>query len=131
MFCDFGVAKLFPTACVSHLDFWGSDHRFLSGELLAAALTWPGLSAGTQRWAFDLLHMLNEDCRGIIEEAWMLTMEIGDGGSITGKLSHCQDALTSWSSATLGCIPKIISKIQNELRSLYRMSRSEDNLTRI
>ena len=61
-----------------------------------------------RRFHFEALWTRRVDCKEVIKEAWNESLDSSTLGGIADGLKRCANALTAWSNAVFGHIPKKI-----------------------
>ena len=67
-----------------------------------------------RRFHFESMWTKKEECKEIIEAAWISGNDLNSPKGIASALTACAADLKAWSSATFGKIPKVIQEKKEE-----------------
>ena len=77
--------------------------------------------SNTRRFHFEAMWASNDECKNIIEAAWMAAGNVNTAEGMAAALKACAMDLKAWSSATYGQIPKKIQEKRKRLSILVQL----------
>ncbi|XP_062114029.1 uncharacterized protein LOC133825047 [Humulus lupulus] len=116
MLCNQRWLDLFPSSKVTHLAFWGSDHRPLLTSFHPDSLLSDNLCS-KRRFFFEMAWAKEEGCGEIISQEWG-SSEALDMSDIAGRLNKVAGKLSSWNHNVFKRTKKAIKNKKMMLSSL-------------
>ncbi|XP_074302679.1 uncharacterized protein LOC141634383 [Silene latifolia] len=111
---------LFPNMIVQHLPIYSSDHA----AILLKEESVIDRCRRRRKFKFEPFWMADEQCEGIINEAW----RYGPNRDIPGRVKNCAMELSNWASQNFGNIKRRIRDKETELEQWQRHPPSTDML---
>ena len=122
--------SMFDHAKVSHLGFWGSDHRALL-LTLKPKLDWSHRCSKRKiEFRFEPWWMKEAECIEAISSAWQSHHFDGTIQSVQRGMRRCASELRMWSQVKFGFLPKRIRNVQHELELLYKKHQTNEVIRR-
>ena len=84
--------------------------------LLQAGVS-PNVEEGNKPFKFESLWLSNDDCKKVVEDAWLGRLG-GGGWDIQFKIAECGQGLSTWAKFTFGAVRKKIKKAERSLSKL-------------
>lgn len=117
---------LYPDASVEVLAARTSDHRPILIRFSSSSIR-----RGPSTFKYEASWGLDEQCKAVVEAAWGRDIAGTTAAASTKvKLVHCQQALSSWSSAKYGNAKREIKRLTGRLEAMQRQE-SPENQTEI
>ncbi|KAF4346543.1 hypothetical protein G4B88_007373 [Cannabis sativa] len=86
----------FPEARLTHLDFFGSDHRVLSLEFGLSPVPSSNSCKKRKRFRYEALWKDDPECQHIIANSWLPTSEFSALDTAITNIASCSTSLDSW-----------------------------------
>ena len=105
--------------------YW-SDHR----PVIVLTETWqkPRRVSGSNSFKFEATWLKEEDCRGVVEEAW--NSGVDGVGNLSSHLRGVACSLKDWSSNVLGGLEKRLKQAKRELERWRRAPICDESVGR-
>ncbi|KAK3194034.1 hypothetical protein Dsin_025344, partial [Dipteronia sinensis] len=89
--------ELFPNSLVSHLGFWGSDHRaILLGVLSGSNQNLQCAVRSRRRFHFEACWADREECLELVNWSWVNSYGVGVVSRVVAAISSCRNNLSKW-----------------------------------
>ncbi|KAM6571204.1 hypothetical protein CsatA_015284 [Cannabis sativa] len=111
----------FPEARLTHLDFFGSDHRVLSLEFGLSPVPSSNSCKKRKRFRYEALWKDDSECQHIIANSWLPTSEFSALDTAITNIASCAKSLDSWHLGKYGALPKEIRNTKQKLSLAQNM----------
>uniref|UniRef100_A0A803P9C5 Reverse transcriptase n=1 Tax=Cannabis sativa TaxID=3483 RepID=A0A803P9C5_CANSA len=110
---------------LTHLDYYGSDHRVLSAEINFSQQQVPAVRRKS-RFRFEKIWLKDEECCDIISRRWFSADHLDPAAGFRECVERCSKQLQDWHIKKYGKMKKKISKAQKEVSRLNSVASVTD-----
>uniref|UniRef100_A0A803Q104 Reverse transcriptase domain-containing protein n=1 Tax=Cannabis sativa TaxID=3483 RepID=A0A803Q104_CANSA len=111
---------------LTHLDYFGSDHRVLSVDISFSQQHNPVIRKKS-RFRFEKIWLKDEECADIISNCWFSTDLNDPTAGLVASLQQCASRLQEWHYRKYGKMKKDISHAQKRVNRLNSAATTSEN----
>lgn len=129
---NFSWKSMFQEAQVTHLDYFGSDHRIIKEELNPVSSALSFQNSCSYAFRFEPFWRTNENFKEALAGFWNSYDQTTSSADLfLEELNRCGQQLRRWGANKFGHLPRRISDLQSNISQLNYVLSKDDNLTRI
>ncbi|KAM6563234.1 hypothetical protein CsatB_023232 [Cannabis sativa] len=113
---------------LSHLDYYGSDHRVLLAEI-DFNLTPPAQAPRKTRFRFEQFWLKDKECYEIISNSWLHSSETDPASRLVSSLRVCANNLHDWHYRKFGKMKQDIKLAQKTVHGLNTSASSDPDFS--